>query len=58
MKELLVKTEMMTLIVNKKYGITLSSPTVGGNMYLNFFITTLCEAIGMLIAIPMLNRQV
>ncbi|XP_031565337.1 organic cation transporter-like protein isoform X1 [Actinia tenebrosa] len=38
------------------YGISLSTPTVGGNMYLNFFLSTVCEAIAMAIAVPILNR--
>ncbi|XP_031560862.1 solute carrier family 22 member 15-like [Actinia tenebrosa] len=37
------------------YGIMFSSPSIGGNMYLNFFIAALFEAVGMLIGIYLFN---
>ena len=38
------------------YGISLSTPSVGGNMYLNFFISAVCEGIGMMIGIFLLDK--
>ncbi|XP_048577052.1 solute carrier family 22 member 15-like [Nematostella vectensis] len=38
------------------YGISLSSTTIGGDMYLNFFLSALFEGIGMAIGIPLLDR--
>lgn len=38
------------------YGIFLGAPSLGGNMYLNFFITTMCEAVAMAIGAFALDK--
>ncbi|KXJ22115.1 organic cation/carnitine transporter 4 [Exaiptasia diaphana] len=38
------------------YGISLSTPGIGGNMYLNFFISAVCECVGMIIGIFCLDK--
>ncbi|KAK3728558.1 hypothetical protein QZH41_011636 [Actinostola sp. cb2023] len=38
------------------YGIALSAPAIGGNMYLNFFLSIATEAVAMVATIYVLNR--
>ncbi|KAK3748637.1 hypothetical protein QZH41_004513 [Actinostola sp. cb2023] len=39
------------------YGIMLSVPSIGGNMYLNLFISAVCEAVAMAIGIVCLDKS-
>ena len=40
------------------YGVFLSAPTVGGDMYLNFFLTSLVELPAIYLGIKAYNRYV